>query len=141
MENLTGTIAERRLAPGPTNQEITTLGDEARAKEIPEGLGVLFRVVEGVEVGRGYPVEKVPVTLGRDQLCDISITDTRMSRQHAMLFYYAPDFFLKDLGATNGTFVNDKRIKQISLKNGDKVKVGGTTLEFIVSGAEAPAEA
>jgi len=127
------------LSPPLDDQEITTLGDEAKAKEIPEGMMVMLRVVEGQEAGKGYPVHKVPVTLGRDAISDISITDTRMSRQHAMLFFYSPDFYLKDLGSTNGTFVNDKRIKQAIIKNGDKVKVGSTVLEFIVSTTESGA--
>ena len=126
-----------RLSPELDEQEITTLGEEAKAKEIPEGMMVMLRVVEGQEVGKGYPVHKVPATLGRDELSDISISDTRMSRQHAMLFYFAPSFYLKDLGSTNGTFVNDKRIKQAAIKNADKIKLGNTVLEFIVSTTES----
>jgi two-component system, cell cycle response regulator len=129
----------RRLAPVMNEQEITTLGDDAKAKELPEGITVLLRVVEGLELGKGYTVDKVPVSLGRDALCGVSITDTRMSRQHAMLFYYAPDFHLKDLGSTNGTFINDKRIKQGIVKNGDRIKIGNTVLEFIVSKTGAAA--
>lgn len=125
-------IYRRHLSP-EDEQEITTLGEDAKAKDLPEGIVVMLRVIEGQEEGKGYPIEKVPVTLGRDNICDISITDTRMSRQHSMLFYYEPDFFLKDLGSTNGTFVNDKRIKQTAIKNGDHIKVGNTVLEFIVS--------
>ncbi len=114
-------------------QDITTLGDEAKAKELPEGMMVMLRVLEGQEKGKGYHVEKVPVTIGRDQISDISITDSRMSRQHCMVFYYAPEFYIKDLGSTNGTFVNEKRIKQSGIKNGDHIKAGSTLLEFIVS--------
>jgi pSer/pThr/pTyr-binding forkhead associated (FHA) protein len=94
---------------------------------------IILRVQEGHEAGRGYQLAKVPVTLGRDELCDISIVDGRMSRQHAMIFFYAPDFYIKDLGSTNGTFVNDRRVKQQVLKNGDQIKVGSTRLEFILT--------
>lgn len=133
-EQTTGTT--NRMAP-VDDQEITTLGQDAKAREVPEGMMVMLRVLEGQEVGRGYPIHKVPVSLGRDALCDVSILDSRMSRQHAMLFYYQPDFYLKDLGSTNGSFVNDKRIKQALIKNGDKIKLGSTLLEFIVSSTEA----
>jgi two-component system cell cycle response regulator len=137
MQSAPATSSEtvRRLAPGPSDQEITLLGDDAKAKELPPGIMVLLRVLEGQEVGKGYQVNKVPVSLGRDALCDVSINDTRMSRQHAMLFYYSPNFYLKDLGSTNGTFVNDKRIKQSAIVNGDHIKVGSTVLELIVSDA------
>jgi pSer/pThr/pTyr-binding forkhead associated (FHA) protein len=141
MQTAPGTEIERRLSPQISDQEITLLGDDAKAKDLPEGMMVMLRVVEGEEKGKGYPISKVPASLGRDSLCDISISDTRMSRQHAMIFFYAPNFFLKDLGSTNGTFVNDKRIKQAEIKNGDQVKVGGTRLEFIVSSTEPGAPA
>ncbi len=130
------TVERAYLMSALDDQEITTLGDDAKAKELPDGIMVMLRVIEGQEVGRGYPVEKAPVTLGRDDMCDISIPDNRMSRQHVMLFYYDPEFYLKDLGSTNGTFVNDKRIKQTTIKNGDHIKIGSTVLEFIVSKAE-----
>jgi len=130
---------ERRLSSELSNQEITLLGEDAKAKDLPEGIMVILRVLEGAEIGKGYPVNKVPATIGRDKLCDISITDTRMSRQHAMLFYYSPHFYLKDLGATNGTFVNDKRIKQTEINNGDQIRIGSSKLEFIVSSNQAGA--
>ena len=123
-------------AKGPDRQEITTLGDEATTRETPAGMMVMLRVLEGREVGRGYPIHQTPVSLGRDALCDISILDQRMSRQHAMLFYFPPDFYLKDLGSTNGSFVNDKRINQTLIKNGDHLKLGATVLEFIAGSTE-----
>ncbi len=129
----------RFMSAPPTDQEVTQLGDDAKAKELPEGILILLRVLEGQEVGREYQINKVPVTMGRDALCDLSITDGRMSRQHAMIFYYSPDFYLKDLGSTNGSFVNEKRIKQEVIKNGDHVKVGSTTMEFIVTMRDAGA--
>ncbi len=134
MENMERT-GEGALVMGPENedQEITTLGDDARAKELPEGMAVLLRVVEGAEPGKGYTVHKTPATIGRDALCNVSLTDTKMSRQHAMLMYYAPDFYLKDMGSTNGTFYKEKRIKQVTLQNGDRFRIGNTVLEFIVS--------
>lgn len=59
-----------------------------------------------------------------------------MSRQHAVILFYAPDFFIKDLASTNGTYLNDKPIKQARLKSGDKIQMGQTIFEFIVSKLE-----
>jgi len=120
--------------PGPKDdQEITTLGADAQARELPEGILVMLRVVEGAEPGRGYQVTSVPVTLGRDALSGISLPDPKMSRQHAALALQGSEFVLKDLGSTNGTFVNDKRVKESALCNGDQVRLGNTVLEFILS--------
>jgi len=115
------------------DEGVTTLGDEAAVHKIPDDLVVLLRVMEGVEPGKGYQIIETPVTIGRDKICAISIKDSRMSRQHAAIYYFAPDFFLKDLASTNGTFLDDKPIKQAQLKNGDKIRIGQTVFEFIVS--------
>ena len=120
--------------PGPKDeQEITTLGAEAQVRELPEGVLVMLRVIEGAEPGRGYQVASVPVTLGRDAISGISLPDPKMSRQHAALAMQGSDFVIKDLGSTNGTFVNDKRVKEAVLMNGDQVRLGNTVLEFILS--------
>jgi len=120
--------------PGSTDdQEITTLGAEAQAREIPPGWTVKLRVAQGAEPGREYPITLVPVTLGRDALSGISFPDPKMSRQHAALLNQGSDFILKDLGSTNGTFLNDKRIKQAVLINGDQIRLGNTVFEFGLS--------
>lgn len=120
--------------PGPKDeQEITTLGAEAQVRELPEGVLVMLRVIEGAEPGRGYQVASVPVTLGRDAISGISLPDPKMSRQHAALALQGSDFVLKDLGSTNGTFVNDQRVKEAVLLNGDRMRLGNTVLEFILS--------
>ena len=121
------------LFAGPDEREITTLGDEAKVRQVPEDLVVLLRVVSGAEQGRGYQIRETPLTIGRDKICTISVNDTRMSRQHAALYYLAPDFFLKDLASTNGVMVNGRKVKQAKLNSGDKVSMGSTVFEFIVS--------
>ena len=117
----------------PDNQEITTLGEDAKVGKIPEDFLVVLRMLEGPEPGKGYQITETPLTIGRDNLCTITINDPRMSRQHAVIYYYHPDFFLKDLGSTNGTFVNDRLVKQARLKSGDRIRMGGTLFEFIMS--------
>lgn len=117
----------------PDNEEITTLGDESKVRQIPDELVVLLRVMQGPEQGKGYQITETPLTVGRDKICTISINDTRMSRQHAGIYYMAPDFFLKDLASTNGVFVNGKKVKQAKLNSGDQVQMGSALFEFIVS--------
>ena len=106
---------------------------DAPMRELPKDWVVKLRVVEGAEPGRDYPITSVPVTLGRDALSGISFPDPKMSRQHAALVAQGTEFIVKDLGSTNGTFLNDKRIKQAILVNGDRVRLGGTLFEFFLS--------
>ena len=117
----------------PDKQEITSLGEDAKVKKLPDDLLVLLRVIEGAEPGKGYQINEMPITIGRDKICKIMVNDSKMSRQHAGIYYYSPDFFIKDLASTNGTLVNDKPVKQARLRSGDRIKLGGTVFEFIVS--------
>lgn len=72
-------------------------------------------------------------TFGRDsRQVSLPIRDKRLSRRHAAI-HYCPQagFHLIDLGSTNGTFVNGERIRrQISLKDGDRVRLGSITFSF-----------
>jgi len=117
----------------PDDEEITTLGDDAKVHQVPDDLVVLLRVAQGVEPGKGYQITLTPLTIGRDQICTIAINDSRMSRQHGAIFFLAPDFYVKDLVSTNGVFVNGKKVKQVKLNSGDRIQMGGTLFEFIVS--------
>jgi len=61
---------------------------------------------------------------------DLFIDDTSASRQHAEIVEKGGDFYLHDLGSTNGTYVNGHRIsdKELLLHDGDKVRVPSVTL-------------
>jgi predicted component of type VI protein secretion system len=70
--------------------------------------------------------------LGRDITNDIVINDREVSRHHLRLMRGAEAFTIEDLGSTNGTFINGKRLTgAIALKNGDMIGLGETvTLQF-----------
>ncbi len=79
--------------------------------------------------------------LGRDPSANIILTDSQASRKHAELSIRFVGkkkrqvYVLKDLGSTNGTFVNDKKVdpkKPIALKSGDQIKLGKEAIEFQV---------
>jgi DNA segregation ATPase FtsK/SpoIIIE, S-DNA-T family len=72
----------------------------------------------------------LPATIGRGEDATVSIDDESISRSHCQL-RLGPDesLVVKDLGSTNGTFVNGDRIKQThSLVPGDALQVGAITL-------------
>lgn len=69
--------------------------------------------------------------LGRRN-ADITIDDVDVSRQHAVIERYEGRFLIKDLGSTNGTYVNGRRVDAEFLRPGDVIKVGGTQLLFEV---------
>lgn len=73
------------------------------------------------------------ITIGRSADNDIVIDNKLTSRYHAMIQKIKNDFYLRDIGSTNGTFINGKRLpadKYVKLQAGDKVTIGNTNLIF-----------
>jgi hypothetical protein len=62
--------------------------------------------------------------------CDVVLNDTYMSSKHATIKAQGGVFILEDLGSTNGTYVNDKKIKTHELVDNDFVKFGQTLVKF-----------
>lgn len=72
------------------------------------------------------------VTLGRSPGCAVPLEDdTFVSTVHARVFYRGGEYWLEDLGSTNGTWLNDERLTDgpMRVQRGDRVKLGSTTLE------------
>jgi pSer/pThr/pTyr-binding forkhead associated (FHA) protein len=71
------------------------------------------------------------LTVGRAAGCSVSIPDdTFVSQLHARVFRRDGDLWVEDLGSTNGTFLNDKKVSAPAvMRKGDMLKVGKTVLE------------
>ncbi len=81
--------------------------------------------------------------IGRDEDCEIQISDSEVSRMHAEVFFHEGHWWIKDLESSNGTFINFKRIDTACLVNETRVELGngGPILTFTPEGkAERPAE-
>jgi pSer/pThr/pTyr-binding forkhead associated (FHA) protein len=82
-------------------------------------------------IGRTYELDD-EVTVGRAAGCGVSIDyDTYASNLHARLFRQNGNLWVEDLGSTNGTWVNTRRIgERTQLDKGDLLQVGGTVFEI-----------
>jgi len=90
--------------------------------------GATERIGPRVELGgRTHPVTATTV-IGRGAEADLQLSDTGVSRRHAELRVVNDGLEVHDLGSTNGTWVNDRRVQAASLKDGDRVTVGTTVL-------------
>lgn len=70
-----------------------------------------------------------PLVIGRDRNAGLVLTDPEVSRRHARLETQRDTVFVRDLGSSNGTFLNGKRLSNaIELREGDEVDVGTTRL-------------
>jgi eukaryotic-like serine/threonine-protein kinase len=75
--------------------------------------------------------------IGRTNDSHLCLPDDKFfSRHHCLLEISPPHCFLRDLGSTNGTFVNGRKVAEASLKNGDRIQGGETVLLVEVSTAE-----
>ncbi len=79
--------------------------------------------------GTEYPLEE-EMFLGRDEECEITISDSFTSHRHARIFLEENTLYLEDLASTNGTFVNGEKIeKPYLLEQRDRIQIGNTVLE------------
>ncbi len=85
--------------------------------------------VEGSQRGELFTL--APLTsVGTDPLCTVVLDDRYMSSRHAEIKAEGGTWILRDLGSTNGTFVNDKRVDTIELVDNDFIKFGGSLVKF-----------
>lgn len=85
-----------------------------------------FRLVMFREDGsrRDFPLEVGTTTFGRKDDCSIRIPLSTVSRHHASIELSATEAMLKDLGAANGTYLNNHRILESPLSPGDQIMIG-----------------
>jgi hypothetical protein len=96
-------------------------------------MGSPREVVVVGEGGRALGRHRLAGTLqvGRAPACEIRLDDTYVSSFHARLYSRDGAWYVEDLGSTNGTWVNHRRITgPARLRPGDRVQVGRTTLEL-----------
>lgn len=101
---------------------------------------VTLRVLAGPYTGREFTFEQHDTFLiGRSESAHLYLPEDRFfSRHHCLLEIAPPRCFLRDLGSTNGTFVNGQRVPEAFLRSGDKIQGGQTVLEVDVA-VEQPA--
>ncbi|NQT40891.1 MAG: FHA domain-containing protein [Planctomycetes bacterium] len=95
-------------------------------------------VIRGNDQGARFELEDTAVRLGRDASNPVRLHDTEVSRQHAEIRLADDARSLCDLGSSNGTFVNGKRVRQHPLASGDQVQVGSTLMLYTEPGDESP---
>lgn len=106
---------------------LAAVDERELAGAVPSGASI--RVARGFFEGLELPVDRDWVVIGRGRSADVVIAEPTISRAHAAIGYDGEEFFVEDLGSTNGTAVNGKREPRIKLNSGDKIQLGKLLLQ------------
>ena len=93
-------------------------------------------IEEGAETGRLMPLSG-KIVLGREG--ENAIKDAKISRQHVRIFAEGEGFALADLNSRNGTLVNGSRVSVHTLRHGDLIRIGNTSLRYLDERQAPPA--
>jgi hypothetical protein len=97
---------------------------------------VLFavEVIGGPDAGKRFTLDKSSSALGRGK-ADLSFQDTDISRLHALIeVNRVGQVTIRDMGSTNGTFVNGKKVVEARLNPQDQFQIGGTLCRLVQLG-------
>ena len=97
------------------------------AGPVPSGASI--RVVRGLFEGLELPIDRDWMVVGRGRTADVIIAEPTISRAHMAIGFDGDEFFVEDLGSTNGTAVNGKREPRMKLNPGDEILVGKLLLQ------------
>ncbi len=106
----------------------------SKVADKPAGKDACLVVIYGLELGRKHNLESATVLIGRSSKADVQIDQESVSRNHAKIINTGKSMILRDLGSTNGTYVNDQLIDEYVLRDGDLVKIGRTIFKFLSGG-------
>jgi pSer/pThr/pTyr-binding forkhead associated (FHA) protein len=103
----------------------------AKPARRPRGAPTHVLVVEGANEGESVPLDGAPVLIGRGADAAIRLDDDYVSTRHARIASSGDQWFVEDLGSTNGTYLGSHRLTQpTTVQVGSRVRIGKTTLEL-----------
>ncbi len=126
---MSGTPAPAPVPAPPATRPQRGWGGAARGGN-SKGGGRL-RVIEPADrKGQTYDLAE-ELTVGRAGGCQITLDDTYVSQLHARVFRRDGQLYVEDLGSTNGTYLNRKKVTApIAIRKGDRLQIGKTVMEL-----------
>jgi pSer/pThr/pTyr-binding forkhead associated (FHA) protein len=121
-------------APAPGRAEARAGKSKQKASKPPpkrRGSPTHVLVVEGANSGERADLAQAPILIGRGSDAAIRLDDDYVSTRHARIASSGDQWFVEDLGSTNGTYIGSARITQpTTLTMGTQVRIGKTILEL-----------
>ncbi len=114
-----------------TGRQNTVVTVISRIQDRPAGTEACLVVIYGLDLGKKYHIDRPSLILGRSSKADIQIDQESVSRNHCKIINTGSSIMLRDLGSTNGTYVNDELVDEYVLRDGDFIKVGRSIFKFL----------
>lgn len=127
---------EATMAIDPVLERVPELGDEELA-DMPVGTIGMFVVRQGSKRGSRIALDKDEISIGRHPESDIFLDDVTVSRRHALVRRVGAGFHVEDAGSLNGTYVNQNRVENAALNDGDEVQIGKFKLTYLDLGSRS----
>ncbi|MEM9191141.1 MAG: GGDEF domain-containing protein, partial [Myxococcota bacterium] len=124
-------MSEEDATTNPNKTVVTVISQAPQRRDLTDACLV---VIYGDDLGRRVPLGTQPTIVGRSSKCDVQIDQESVSRNHCRVSFNGKTYSIRDLGSTNGTYVNDDLVDEINLRDGDQIKVGRTIMKFITGG-------
>jgi len=125
-------------AAGSAPGAVTVVGGDAHQMgllQLPTDRRFSLAIIQGPATGQIFQITKTRTVIGRSGT-DINLDDPEASRQHAALEIVGDIAVLRDLGSTNGTWIELERIEQHQLSNQQEFRIGSHVVMFIVTEVE-----
>ena len=117
--------AEQKAASAPRKQK------PARGRKKPRGNPTTLQVLSGANQGQSVPLGEGPILLGRGTDAAIRLDDDYVSTRHARFATNGEQWFVEDLGSTNGTYIGSQRVTTpVPVGLGIQVRIGKTVVEL-----------
>lgn len=120
--------------------EVLYNGEPVKKAELEDNQTFILSKTEKIAVSifedTGLSKEKIKLdsvdelTIGRDAKSNIVFSNKRVSNNHAKIYKIGNEYHISDIGSTNGTYVNNKLIRDVILKENDEIVIGRYTLIF-----------
>jgi diguanylate cyclase (GGDEF)-like protein len=120
-----------RISRGDVSGRVSREEQVKAAVAVPTGLIV---IIHGSDAGVQYELHDHALTIGRENTADLHLSDPAAADAHARLTYEHGQWVLHDLGSEPGTFVNNERVSEYVLRDGDRIRIGRSILKLLASG-------
>ena len=112
-----------------------SIGDSLWSNEnlkLPDDQKIYIAVIKGARAGYIFHLSKPYVLIGRGKV-DLIIPDKEISRKHVAVEVRNNKIYLRDLGSTNSTFINDSKVSITEITDQTEFRIGQTTLMLITT--------